>query len=92
MQCKTAMVAQLLTASDEDGFGPIRPLRSTLENPRDMLSFEALISQKSAQIRRAGARAEQVSLGKAFNEFGYQLFRSDDETRCPWSGPRICLR
>jgi hypothetical protein len=26
MHCKTAMVAQLLTAWNEDGFGPIRPL------------------------------------------------------------------
>ena len=44
MHCKTAMVAQLLTASNEDGFGPIRLLRSTQEDPRDMLSFEAVIS------------------------------------------------
>ena len=49
MHCKTAMVAQLLTASNEDGFGPIRVLRSTQENPRDMLSFEAVIFQRSAQ-------------------------------------------
>jgi hypothetical protein len=44
MHCKTAMVAQLLTASNEDGFGPIRLLGSTQEDPRDMLSFEAVIS------------------------------------------------
>lgn len=49
MHCKTAVVAQLLTASNEDGFAPIRLLRSTQENPRDMLSFEAVISQNSAQ-------------------------------------------
>ncbi len=58
MHCKTAMVAQLLTASNEDGFGPIRLLRSTQENSQDMLSFEAVIYQKSAQIRRAGTWAD----------------------------------
>ena len=49
MHCKTAVVAQLLTASNEDGSGPIRVLWSAQENLRDMLSFEAVISQKSAQ-------------------------------------------
>jgi hypothetical protein len=33
MHCKTAMVAQLLTAPNEDGFGPIRPLRGTQRQP-----------------------------------------------------------
>jgi hypothetical protein len=58
MHCKTAVVAQLLTALNENGFGPIRLLRSTQENPRDMLSFEAVISRKSAQIRRRSTSAD----------------------------------
>ncbi len=57
MHCKTAMVAQLLTASNEDGFGPIRLLRSTQEDPRDMLSFERVICPMPARIRQAGIRA-----------------------------------
>jgi hypothetical protein len=56
MHCKTAVVAQLLTAWNEDGFGPIRPLRSTQENPRDMLSFERVICRMPARIRQAGIR------------------------------------
>ncbi len=58
MHCKTAMVARLITASNEDGFGPIRLLGSTQEDPRDMLSFEAVISWKSGQVRRAGTWAD----------------------------------
>ena len=47
MHCKTATVAQLLTALNDDGLGLIRLLRITQVNPRDMLSFERAIVQKS---------------------------------------------